>query len=112
MREVAQSHDLREELEAARDHGLGGNDCCEDCYHQRWVERSRRYRVEKRVRVSSSRHITADIRGLADICKEETRVRKADPRYLNRPRGRRKLIRVPQDGVSNIPSAKRTEVRK
>ena len=83
MREVAQSHDLREKLEATRDHRLGGNDCCEDCYHKRWIEHSRRYCVEKRVGVGGFRHVVADVRGLPDISKEKTRVGKANPRDLN-----------------------------
>lgn len=85
MRKVAQSHNLREKLKAACYHCLRSHYCRQDCNDERWVEHSRRYRVEKGVRICSLCDILADIGGLPNICKEEAWVGEADPRELNCP---------------------------
>jgi hypothetical protein len=92
MWKVAQPHDLREQLKAARNHRLGGHKGCEDSDHERWDEPSRRDSVIERISISGSGGITADEGSLSDICQKETGVGKAKPGELNSPDKRRELV--------------------
>lgn len=67
MWEVAHPHDLREELEAARDHCLGGNNRRQYCYYERWVKHSRGYSIEERVRVCSFCGVMANVGSLPNV---------------------------------------------
>jgi hypothetical protein len=85
MWEVTRPHNLREELEGACNHCLGGHNCCQDGYDERWIEHSRGNTVKKGVTISKPGGIFAYESGLSDIGQEETREGETEPRELNSP---------------------------
>ena len=62
--EVGHAHDLHQELEGRRDHGLRGDDGGEDRNHQGEVEGTGRHGVEEGVRVGRPRRVQRD----RDVC--------------------------------------------
>lgn len=85
MWEVTHPHNLREELERACNHRLGGHNCCQDGYDERRKEHSRWDTFKKGVTVSKPGGIRAYEGSLSDIGQEETREGEAEPRELNSP---------------------------
>ncbi|KND89678.1 hypothetical protein TOPH_05618, partial [Tolypocladium ophioglossoides CBS 100239] len=76
VRKVREPHDLRQQLEGRRDHGLRGDDGRQHRNDHAKVEAARRHRVEEGVREGRLRLVGRDVGGLPGVREEQARVRK------------------------------------
>jgi hypothetical protein len=78
LREVAGVHDLRQQLEGRRNHGLGGHDTGKDRENERWIKHAGRNGLEEWVGIGG--RVVRDIRSLADISEKEAGIYEDQPR--------------------------------